>query len=181
MIYIGLGGNVGGDEAIIARFRQARDQVCAAGWGERGWRVSGLYRTAPIGMTAQAPFLNAVLEVAAAVDPRRALADLQRIENELGRVRIGAGWGPRTIDLDLLMADRAMIKSAGLVLPHPRLHERAFVLRPLADLVGTDLRIPGLGRTVGECLADAGDQQVTACFPAPPAGAAGWLDGGPAR
>ena len=162
MIYIGIGGNVGGDDEIVVRFRQARDRVSDTGWGAgRGQRSSGLYRTAPVGMTAQAPFLNAVIEVdAAGVDARAVLADLLRIEDELGRVRLGAGWGPRTIDLDLLMIDRLVIKEPGLLLPHPRIQQRAFVLRPLVELTGSDLVIPGTGQTVGECLAHVGDQPV---------------------
>ncbi len=161
MIYIGIGGNVGKDDEILARFRVAREQVRAAGWGAGPLRSSGLYRTAPQGMTAQAPFLNAVIEIdRSGMDPRGVLTDLLAIEDSLGRVRVGAGWGPRTIDLDLLMVDRLVIKEPGLILPHPRIQQRAFVLRPLSELTGSDLIIPGTGQTVGDCLAHVVDQPV---------------------
>ncbi|HTM19051.1 MAG TPA: 2-amino-4-hydroxy-6-hydroxymethyldihydropteridine diphosphokinase [Kofleriaceae bacterium] len=154
MIYVGIGGNVGGDDEIVGRFRSARERLDAR-------RSSSLYRSAPLGMTAQAPFLNAVLELdSGGRAPRDLLAELQAIEDELGRVRVGAGWGPRTIDLDLLMVDRLKAQEPGLTLPHPRIQQRAFVLRPLAELVGDDFVIPGTGQTVAQCLAHVADQTI---------------------
>jgi 2-amino-4-hydroxy-6-hydroxymethyldihydropteridine diphosphokinase len=154
MIYVGVGGNVGSDDEIVGRFRAARTRLQAV-------RSSSLYRSAPLGMTAQALFLNAVLELeVGGWAPRALLDELLALEDELGRVRVGAGWGPRTIDLDLLMVDRLKVKEPGLTLPHPRIQQRAFVLRPLAELVGDAFVIPGTGQTVGECLAHVSAQSI---------------------
>jgi 2-amino-4-hydroxy-6-hydroxymethyldihydropteridine diphosphokinase len=99
----------------------------------------------------QPRFLNAAAEIETPLAPRNLLVHLLDVERRLGRERIGPRWGPRTIDLDLLLYGQETIDEPGLVVPHPRLAEREFVLRPLAELVPS-LKIPGNG-TVQEALA----------------------------
>lgn len=111
---------------------------------------SRLYRTAPWGYAAQPDFINAVAMLHTALTPRALLDALLAIETAAGRQR-GIANGPRTLDLDLLLYGDAVIDEAGLVIPHPRLGQRAFVLLPLADIAPT-LDIPGQGR-VAELLA----------------------------
>lgn len=157
MIVFGLGGNVGGDEAILGRFAA----VAAALEAWSPVRRSRVYRTAPIG-PAQDAFLNAAISVRPDVEPTVAeLANfVLETERLLGRDRSReARWGPRTIDVDVLLWGDRVIR-AEIEVPHPRLGERRFALRPLADLVGEVLVVPGTGRTVGELLAATADQQV---------------------
>lgn len=119
------------------------------------------YSTAPWPPSEQPRFVNAVARIATALTPLEVLERLLAIEAALGRTR-GERWAARTVDLDLLAYGDRVVDLApaggrpGLVLPHPRLHERAFVLRPLADLA-PQWRHPGSGRTVGELLAGAPD------------------------
>ena len=114
---------------------------------------SRLYRTPAWGRTDQPDFVNAVAAVDTSLAPAALLAALLDIERRAGRDRSGEGerWGPRVLDLDLLLHGDATIDAPGLVLPHPRLHERAFVLLPLAE-IAPDLQIPGRGR-VADLLA----------------------------
>lgn len=157
MIVFGLGGNVGGDEAILGRFTA----VSAALEAWAPVRRSRIYRTAPIG-PAQAHFLNAAISVRPDVDPTPAelatfVLEMERI---LGRDRgREERWGPRTIDVDVLLWGDRIIR-AEIEVPHPRLSERRFALRPLADLVGEVVVVPGTGRTIGELLAATAGQEV---------------------
>lgn len=149
--YVSAGGNVGADSEIIERFREAARQLPVS-------RSSRVYRTAPVGPVAdQPPFLNVALELSLpepVVDPPALLASLHAIETALGRDRSRAvRFGPRAIDLDLLLVGDLVALGDPLLLPHPRMHERAFVLRPLAELVGEDYALPG-GKTIADCLAD---------------------------
>jgi 2-amino-4-hydroxy-6-hydroxymethyldihydropteridine diphosphokinase len=130
--YVGLGSNLGDRERLI---REA----------------AVLIETEPWGYGNQPMFLNAVAELETPLTARQLLDHLLDVERRLGRERIGPQWGPRTIDLDLLLFGDETIEEAGLVVPHTRLTEREFVLRPLAELVPT-LKIPGKG-TVQEALA----------------------------
>jgi 2-amino-4-hydroxy-6-hydroxymethyldihydropteridine diphosphokinase len=141
LAYIGLGSNLGDREALIRR---------AAGLvGAR--RLSSLLETQPWGFVNQPKFLNAAAEIETPLSPRQLLVHLLDVERRLGRERIGPRWGPRTIDLDLLLYGDDSIDEPGLVVPHPRLTKREFALRPLAELVPA-LIIPGNG-TVQEALA----------------------------
>lgn len=155
---IGVGGNVGSEAELRERFHEAIYQLARRRF-TGDMEASPLYRSAPIGPVAeQPPFLNLVVavELAQALEPAELLAALLEIEGALGRVR-GVAPGPRPIDLDLLAVGDLVVDDPGppaLALPHPRLRERAFVLRPLADLVGDDWRIPGTGERVGDRLAD---------------------------
>lgn len=119
-------------------------------------RCSSLYLSAPVGMTEQADFINAVCRLLTNLDPHALLRDMLVIEAQHGRVRGGPKWGPRTLDLDLLLYDEITLTTPTLVLPHPGLHERAFVLYPLAEIEPA-LFVPGHG-----CVA----QLAAACPPA---------------
>jgi 2-amino-4-hydroxy-6-hydroxymethyldihydropteridine diphosphokinase len=107
-------------------------------------RVSSFYRTPPWGDEQQDDFINAVAEIETSLDPVPLLRVLQSIEDTMGRQREGPRWGPRKIDLDLLLYAEQQYQSAELVVPHPRMFERAFVLVPICELE-TDLEIPGHG------------------------------------
>lgn len=107
-------------------------------------RVSHYYRTPPWGNEKQDDFINAVAQIETSLKPLPLLSRLQFIENEMGRTRDTGRWGARVIDIDLLMIDDVAIKSSGLEIPHPRMHERAFVLLPLYEL-DPGLEIPGHG------------------------------------
>lgn len=164
-VFIGLGGNVGGEQAVLDRFAMAL-RAMAARVPARDLVCSRAYRSAPVGPVPDQPvFVNAVagLWLPAGFPARAVLSELLAIEAELGRDRAaGSAQGPRTIDLDLLFMGNEIIDDPGpprLIVPHPRVCERAFVLRPLAELSGLDWRMPhadpGSARTVAECLADA--------------------------
>lgn len=109
---------------------------------------SSIHQTDPVGPPGQGPYLNAAVALDTAMAPRALLDAMLAIERARGRDRSREQrWGPRTLDLDLLIHGEAILREAGLVLPHPRLHERAFVLEPLAE-IAPDLTVPGLGSTV---------------------------------
>lgn len=132
--YVGLGANLGQREATI---RTAAQMIGAV-------RLSRLYETEPWGVVDQPPFLNAAAELDTELGAVALLELLLDVERRLGRVRDGSRWGPRTIDLDLLLYGAQTIDLPGLTLPHPHLHERLFVLEPLAELA-PDLVVPGRG------------------------------------
>ena len=111
-------------------------------------QVSSLYKTAPVGMTEQPDFLNAVVEIQTTLPALELLGVLLHIEKKMGRVRT-IRWGPRVIDLDLLLYGEQQIALPNLTVPHPRLRERAFVLVPLAE-IAPGLVLPGDGRTAAE-------------------------------
>jgi 2-amino-4-hydroxy-6-hydroxymethyldihydropteridine diphosphokinase len=144
--YVGLGANLGEREATLRR----SVELLAAEEGIDVVAVSRLRDTDPVGVVDQPRFLNGAVALETALSPRELLAALLRVERELGRVRGGARWGPRTVDLDLLAYGDEEIDEPGLHVPHPRLHERRFALEPLAEL-DPGLRIPGLG-TVSDLL-----------------------------
>jgi 2-amino-4-hydroxy-6-hydroxymethyldihydropteridine diphosphokinase len=112
--------------------------------------VSSIYETEPVGGPDQGPYLNAVVLGASHLEPEELLTAIHQIEDELGRVR-GVHWGPRTVDIDILAYSDEVWNTADLVIPHPRAHERAFVLIPWSELDGQFV-IAGHG-TVQECLA----------------------------
>ncbi len=143
--YVALGANLGDREATL---RAAVRWLTTLGEIEA---VSPLYETEPVGYADQPRYLNAVVQLSTLVPPPALLQELLRIEGELGRVRSFAN-APRTLDLDLLLVDDEVLNDPDLTLPHPRLHERAFVLIPLADLA-PGLIHPRLHRTVAELLA----------------------------
>jgi len=143
---LGLGSNLGDRrahlEAAIEGLRQVGDILA----------VSSFRETAPQGGPPQPPYLNAVLVLATGLTPRELLAAAQSLEAAAGRERT-VRWGPRTLDVDLLLCDDRVVDEPDLRVPHPRLAERRFVLEPLAEIAPRWL-VPGLGRTVEELLAD---------------------------
>jgi 2-amino-4-hydroxy-6-hydroxymethyldihydropteridine diphosphokinase len=156
VIILGLGGNIGSPAAITGRFTRVRDALSAIG----NVRSAPLYRTAPIG-PEQAAFLNSAVRLGVDdMQPEELVSIVRELESLLGRDRLReARWGPRTIDLDVLVWDDRVIRSPDLDVPHPRLHERRFALQPLVDLVGEDFAIAGVGRA-GDALAHVRDQQI---------------------
>jgi 2-amino-4-hydroxy-6-hydroxymethyldihydropteridine diphosphokinase len=138
--FVGLGGNLGDREATL---RRALD-LLGAEPGIEVRRVSTFRETDPVGYLDQPRFLNAAVELETELPAPVLLARLLDVERRLGRLRGGARFGPRTIDLDLLLYGGETIRAPGLQVPHPRLHERRFALDPLAEL-DPDLEIPGRG------------------------------------
>jgi len=141
LAYVGLGSNLGDRESMITRAADLIDAV----------RLSTIRETEPWGYEDQPGFLNAVAEVETELAPRPLLERLLEVETTLGRERDGPRWGPRTIDLDLLLYGELAVDEPGLTVPHPRLAGRLFVLEPLAELAPAQ-KIPGNG-TVSQALA----------------------------
>jgi 2-amino-4-hydroxy-6-hydroxymethyldihydropteridine diphosphokinase len=141
---LGLGGNVGD---VREAFRVAARRLGAAP-GVRVVAASSIYRTAAVGPVTQDDFLNAVLVVETTISARALLTLLLEVEREAGRDRtLGPRWGPRPLDLDLLLFGDEIIQEPDLVVPHPRLSERRFVLEPLAEVLPVFI-LPGTGLTV---------------------------------
>jgi 2-amino-4-hydroxy-6-hydroxymethyldihydropteridine diphosphokinase len=127
--FIGIGANMG-DPAV--QCRQALHRLGAVP-GIRLLRSSSFYRTEPVGPQDQAWFINAVAEIRTELRPRNLFDALKGIEREMGRTE-GTRWGPRIIDLDLLLYGQEVVAEEGLVVPHPEMHQRRFVLEPLCEL-----------------------------------------------
>jgi 2-amino-4-hydroxy-6-hydroxymethyldihydropteridine diphosphokinase len=144
--YVGLGSNLGDRAAYLLLGLSALSRLPET----RLLRLSPVYETDPVG-PPQPPYLNMVAELETELSPTGLLAEMLRIEKALGRER-RERWGPRTLDLDLLLYGDLVLEEAGLSVPHPRLHERAFVLVPLLDLL-PEGRHPLLGQSFAELLA----------------------------
>ena len=139
--YIGLGSNLQDPGAQVLRAYAALERVPST----RAVSRSPLYRSKPLGPVSQPDFVNAVAGVLTQLGPRALLDELLAVERAFGRPAERERWGPRIIDLDLLVHGRERLQEPGLTLPHPGIVERNFVLYPLADLA-PDLDVPGLGR-----------------------------------
>jgi len=140
LAYVGLGANLGEprqqlEEALVAMGGLPRTRIAAR---------SSFYRSAPVGYGAQPDFVNAVAALDTALTPGELLEGLQGIERRHGRERSFPN-APRTLDLDLLLYGEETIARPGLTVPHPRMHERAFVLKPLAE-IAPEAEIPGKGK-----------------------------------
>lgn len=153
-VLIALGGNVGD---VRATFQKAIANVCGMAQAVLKARSSD-YSTPPWGDEAQAPFINACIEIETALDPHALLFTLHKIENKFGRDRAAERrWGPRTLDLDLIAYDDVSMREPELTLPHPHLFERAFVLVPLVE-IAPDRVIAG--RKVAAALAQLSTEGI---------------------
>lgn len=141
-VYIGLGANLERPQQQVERALSELQGLPQS----RLAAVSRLYRTAPVGPQDQPDFINAVARLDTSLEPMALLALLQRIERRHGRIRTGRRWGPRTLDLDILLFGDQVLDAPRLCIPHPQMHRRAFVLVPLAEIAARDLLIPGRGR-----------------------------------
>ncbi len=146
LAYIGLGANLGDPEEQL---RQALDLLGAVEEVEI-LKVSASYRNPPLGPADQPWYVNAVAQVRTRLAPEDLLRTLHRVEVALGRVR-GEKWGPRLIDLDLLLYNGIISQDPELILPHPEMHRRAFVLAPLAE-IASEAWHPALNKSAGELL-----------------------------
>jgi 2-amino-4-hydroxy-6-hydroxymethyldihydropteridine diphosphokinase len=161
VVYLGLGSNLGDRTQYLVRACATLHQQAALTVQE----VSPLYHTAPVGFTDQAWFLNAVARVHTTLSPQSLLSVTQATERHLGRIP-GPRWGPRVIDIDILLYDTLTLHTPDLTIPHAALHERAFVLVPLHELA-PDLQLPS-GVWVRDLLAalpDDGGVQRVGAFP----------------
>ncbi len=152
-VYLSLGTNIGERESLLldALFKMnTHPEVKVV-------RRSPVYETEPVGFTDQATFLNVVIQVQTALTPQQLLSHCQDIEHLLGRKR-SIRWGPRTMDIDILLYDELIIQEESLTIPHPRMHERSFVLAPLADL-DPELMIPRQQQTVSDLASELPDRE----------------------
>lgn len=150
--YLSIGGNLG-DRAANLREAIARlDRLdgCSVGG------VSQIYETEPVGDVEQPPFLNVAVEIETDFDPLELLAAVKGTEREMGRVS-SARWGPRLIDIDIVLYGDRVVETAALTVPHPRFRNRAFVLRPLAE-IGPDAIDPITGLTVEQLASSCPDR-----------------------
>ena len=155
---MGLGANLGDRAATLAH---ALDLIAGEPCIEIV-SVSAFRETDPVGYLDQPVFLNAAAAIETSLEPRELLAALLEVERQLGRTREGPRYGPRIVDLDLLLVEGVTLDEPGLSLPHPRLHERAFALEPLVEL-DPSIVVPGRG-TVEQLLGGL-ETQATSIVP----------------
>jgi 2-amino-4-hydroxy-6-hydroxymethyldihydropteridine diphosphokinase len=160
-VYISIGSNM---EDPLENCRRGIDALC------RNAEValierSPWYKTQPVDYVDQNWFINSVISAKTRLSPFELLEKTQRIQNRLGRKSDGVRFGPRVIDLDIIFYDDLLIDTAHLVIPHPRMHKRRFVLQPICDIDPTVMH-PGLGRNVQELLNQLviDDQDIQRCF-----------------
>jgi len=146
-VYLGLGSNLGTPlEALKTAIVHLETEHITVN------RVAGFYHSPPLGPPDQPDYVNTVVELRTSCPPRLLLEYCQQIELNMGRVKTVI-WGPRVIDLDILLYDNQSINEPDLVVPHPELHKRQFVLTPLVDLA-SHIMVPGLEKTVLELQAE---------------------------
>lgn len=150
--YLGLGSNLGDRAQNLGRaLRLLGDSVSVL-------RVSSLYETDPVG-PEQPNFYNIACEIETALEPRELLEIVKDIERQVGRSPGAERWGPREIDIDILLYGDELVDEKGLTVPHPRMLERAFVLVPLAE-IASRVRYPGRAETISELAQVVGDEGV---------------------
>ncbi len=165
VVFVGLGSNLGNSAAILQAAFGSLDGLPDS----RLLKTSRLYRTPAWGVISQPDFLNAVVMLQTTLGPQALLAALLSIERDAGRVRLDDGsdrWGPRTLDLDLLLYADQVIDEPGLRVPHPHLHERVFALMPLVE-IAPHATIPGIGAAC-ESLARLASEDIQALPYTPP-------------
>ncbi len=146
-VFIALGSNLGDRELNLLRAVAEIGKLP----GSKVSALSNFYDTQPVGQVVQGNFLNAVLRLGTRLTPQKLLSELQRIETVLFKRKRTVEWGPRVIDLDIIFYGNRILTDNALVIPHPRLHERAFVLVPLAEIAPGFIH-PELGKSVDEIL-----------------------------
>ena len=151
--FLSLGSNVGDRESYLKEALGHINDIEE----NRILKISSIYETEPWGRKSQRPFLNQVIEVATRLTPEKLLTKCQAIEKNIGRVKKEEKrWGPRRIDIDILIYDRYMIDNDELKIPHPCLRQRRFILVPLNE-IARDLIIPGYGKSVQNALKECRD------------------------
>ncbi|MDX1911980.1 MAG: 2-amino-4-hydroxy-6-hydroxymethyldihydropteridine diphosphokinase [Saprospiraceae bacterium] len=149
-VYLGLGSNIGDRAANLRAGMALLDKEVG-----KIAKKSHLYETQPWGKTDQDPFLNQVIMLNTSLDPRELLEKITRIERELGRER-KEKWGPRTLDIDILLYGKRVVRDKGLEIPHPEMHKRGFVLAPLME-IAPDLEHPLLHKQIDELYMECDD------------------------
>lgn len=145
-VYLGLGSNLGNREQYLLQAMKLLEDNKQI----RIKKVSSIYETAPIGYLDQGAFLNMVVEIETTLAPLDLLEQTSKVENTLNRKR-EIHWGPRTMDVDILLYNQELICEDTLIVPHPRMAERAFVLIPLLEIAPT-LTFPGTGKKINQLL-----------------------------
>jgi len=152
LAYLSLGSNIGDRETHV------RDAIARLAEEGRVVAVSSFYETEPVEVTDQAWFLNCAVALETTDTPEQLMAALLKIERDMGRQRVQRK-GPRTVDLDILLFGDAIIDSPDLTIPHPAMHQRRFVLAPLAE-IAPDLRHPSLNQTIRQLLKSLPEGQM---------------------
>lgn len=149
--YLGLGSNIGNRERYLECAVRAISELQPS----KTLKTSSIYETEPWGNRSQQPFLNQVIQVDTTLSPEKFFEECQAIEKRLGRER-GERWGPRTMDIDILLFGEEIVDNDILQIPHPRLADRRFVLEPLNE-VAPDVKVPGSRKRVAELLQSCPD------------------------
>lgn len=151
VVFLGLGGNMGDTELILHKARKLIDSECG-----KVIKESSLYKSKSWGFESASFFLNQVIEINTDKTAFELIEKLLEIENKLGRKREKGGYSDRVIDLDILLFNAEHIQTESIMVPHPRMHLRKFVLLPLSE-IAPELRHPTLGKTIGELLVSCED------------------------